>query len=188
MAEQEVAIQEHKRLFQAKLDEELARQASADEEGRSQFLSADKHARVCDVVHQWDALDAAGRKQLQKQDGFGQAYAWSKKYALVSAGATQVLVFKSGEPEKEGEAPAALDAALVVSHQGRCFEDLRGVHVAKGHAKSKSFERAVKEKFGKSIPGWVCIAFTDTCPTCVRKLPRKPDSAGHQPLGARRRG
>jgi len=134
------------------------------------------------VLGQWSSLDANGRKLLQQAEGNLQAYAWAKKYAICTVGGAQVLIFKPAIEGEAQEAPAALDSTLIVSHQGRCFEDLRGVHSAGGHSKSTTFQNAVKNKFGKSIPGWVCIAFTETCPTCVRKLPRKPDSAGHQPI------
>jgi hypothetical protein len=40
----------------------------------------------------------------------------------------------------------------------------------------------VKEKYGKSIPGWVCKLFTDTCPICVGRLNKKKPKAGHSPI------
>jgi len=40
----------------------------------------------------------------------------------------------------------------------------------------------VTEKYGKSIPGWVCKLFTDTCPICVGRLNNKKPTAGHRPI------
>ena len=53
MAGQEAAAREHKRLFLQRLEEELNKQGDADEVGRSQFLSGDKHANILEVCEQW---------------------------------------------------------------------------------------------------------------------------------------
>ena len=77
---------------------------------------------------------------------------------------------------------AALDTTVLVSHQGRAFDDLRAVHLAGGHCKSYAFREAVKKKYGKSLPQWVQEIFLALCPTCTRRLPRKTTSAGHKPI------
>ena len=107
-------------------------------------------------------------------------YAWAKKYELVAFKDSKVLIFKDGA---EGDDDAlALDRAQVVSHHGRVFEDLLKIHVDGGHCKAKTFLQRIVIAHGKSIPRWAAEAFVNCCPGCVRRLPRKPSSAGHKPI------
>ena len=109
-----------------------------------------------------------------------QVYAWAKKYELVSFKDSKVLIFKNGA-DGDGDT-LALDQAQVVSHHGRVFADLLKIHVDGGHCKAKTFLQRIVIAHGKSIPRWAAEAFVNCCPACVRRLPRKPSSAGHKPI------
>ena len=115
MADQEAMMQEHKRLFLARVTQELAKQVTADEHGRSQFLTGAKHDRITQVLGQWSSLDAKAKKLLQQADGNLQAYAWAKKYAVCTIGGAQVLIFKSAIQGEEQEAPAGCNSARSAS-------------------------------------------------------------------------
>lgn len=109
-----------------------------------------------------------------------QVYAWAKKYELVTFKGSNILIFKGGA---DGDSETlALDQAQVVSHHGRVFEDLLKIHIDGGHCKAKTFLARIKIAHGKSIPRWAAEAFVNHCPSCVRRLPRKPSSAGHKPI------
>ena len=174
---------EHKRLFTEK--EKIKMEAMKDGSERSQFLSAEKFDQISQCVGTWQGLNAEQRKE------WSQGYAWAKKYEVITAGGASVLVFKAEAPQRpdgedgaavEAAVPPALDAAVRVTHQGKVFEDLHSVHISGGHSKGKAFRDAVKTKFGKSVPQWVLEMILETCPTCTRRLPRKPSSAGHKPI------
>ena len=109
-----------------------------------------------------------------------QVYAWAKKYELVSLKDSKVLIFKDGADGDNDT--VALDRAQVVSHHGRVFADLLKIHVDGGHCKNKTFLQRIVIAHGKSIPRWAAEAFVNCCPACVRRLPRKPSSAGHKPI------
>ena len=180
---------EHKRLFLAGVEKHLA--SMNPEHQTSQFLTEEKFGRIQSVLEQWAEADGPARKALQKEPGNEQAYAWVKKYGLLTLGGASVLVLKpdTGKSKKEGEpdgsvpeAAPALEETVIVSHQGRAFEDLEALHLAGGHSKGRSLENAVQTKHGKTIPRWACALFTEACPSCVKKLPRKVPTAGHQPI------
>ena len=173
-------LAEWKRLFGEKVAAGLDAMKDATE--RSQFITEERHSTIKEVVSSWADWGSEDKKKHT------QGYAWIKKYAVFRAADSEVLVYQPEQSDKaEGAAepaalPPALDQALVVSHQGRVFEDLHAVHLAGGHSKAKTFREAVKVKFGKSIPQWVQEAFVACCPTCTKRLPRKPSSAGHKPI------
>ena len=76
MADAEVALNEHKQLFLQKLEKGFGDQKTdADVEGRSQFLTEQRHDKVKYVIEQWPYLDPACRKALSKELGCEQAYA-----------------------------------------------------------------------------------------------------------------
>ena len=163
-----------KRVFLEKMNEKLAQQKSDE---RSQFLPSEKYDQVCGALAGWNEKDGTEKKATQKD--YPQVYAWARKYELVSISGSDVLVFKSKEEE---DAATALDQAVKVSHQGRVFEDLHKIHLDGGHCKSRTFAGRVAAAHGKSIPGWVLDLFVLCCPTCCRRKPRKPTSAGHKPI------
>eukprot|EP00966_Prymnesium_polylepis_P050170 1161379-Prymnesium_polylepis.1 len=179
----DASVAEHKRLFTESILTKLGEMK--DQIERSQFLSEEKFGEIAECVETWPTLSTQERKQSQ----WTQGYAWAKKYSVISIGESKVLVFREKEADEATDAGAqqpplqpALDQAARVAHQGKVFEDLLGVHVAGGHCKSKGFRDAVKQKFGKTVPQWVQAILLETCPTCVRRLPRKPTSAGHKPI------
>ena len=174
-AADDLAVAEHKRLFEAKMNNRFC--TMKDDNERSQFLTKEKFDVILECLGRWPELTAA-----QRRGEWSQGHAWMKKYAVVSVGGDNVLVFNEKTDTTDGAPGLALDAAVRVSHQESAFEDLRSVHVAGGHSKSKAFCDSVKKKFGKSLPRWVCEFFTESCPTCTRRLPRKPSSAGHKPI------
>ena len=117
-------------------------------------------------------------------------YAWARKYNLVNFSGHKLLVFKDEAAEDEEDEPT-LDQSKIVSHQGRVFEDLHKIHIAGGHCKAKTFVTRISTAHGKSVPRWVSQVFVKFCPTCVRRIPRKPSirriprkpsSAGHKPI------
>ena len=117
-------------------------------------------------------------------------YAWARKYNLVNFSGHKLLVFKDEAAEDEEDEPT-LDQSKIVSHQGRVFEDLHKIHIAGGHCKAKTFVTRISTAHGKSVPRWVSEVFVKFCPTCVRRIPRKPSirriprkpsSAGHKPI------
>ena len=171
MAEKE----EQKRLF----NEALQKQCGGEDKERSQFLTERKFEEVCAVLEEfYGATDARVKKAGQKVHS--QVYAWAKKYELVTFQGSKILIFKGGADD-DGE-PLALDQAQVVSHHGRVFEDLLKIHIDVGHCKAKTFLARINTAHGKSIPRWAAEAFVNYCPSCVRRLPRKPSSAGHKPI------
>lgn len=108
-----------------------------DETERSQFLTQKKFELISECVEAWPTLSSEERKE------WPQGYAWVRKYAVISAGGGNVLVF-TGEAKKKPEAdeaeeavavPLALDAAVRMTHQGCVFDDLRSVHISGGHSK-----------------------------------------------------
>ena len=122
--------------------------------------------------------DASEKKADQKVHS--QVYAWAKKYELVTFQGSKILIFKGGADGDDET--LALDQAQVVSHHGRVFEDLLKIHIDGGHCKAKTFLARIKIAHGKSILRWMAEAFVNYCPACVRRLPRKPSSAGHKPI------
>ena len=166
---------EQKRLF----TEALQKQCGDEEKERSQFLTERKYAEVCVVLEEFSqAGDASEKKAVQKEHS--QVYAWAKKHELVTFKGSKILIFKGGADGDDET--LALDQAQVVSHHGRVFEDLLKVHIDGGHCKAKTFLARIKTAHGKSIPRWAVEAFVNCCPSCVRRLPRKPSSAGHKPV------
>ena len=185
-AEDDDILREQKGLFAQEVMERF--KMMKDDTERSQFLTEEKFGDIAECVSKWHTLSPEEKKVSK----WSQGYAWARKYALISAGGSDVLVFKEppkkkngGETESVEEAPAAppaLDQTVLVSHQGRVFNDLRDVHIEGGHCKGMAFRTAMDLKFGKSVPHWVLSIFLRTCPTCTRRLPRKPSSAGHKPI------
>ena len=179
-APDDAARAEHKRLFDAQV---LKRMSGVKE--KSQFLSQATHSTIVTCMETWNSLEPKAKKTGSHG---GHAYNWAKKYAVVISGEQPVLVFKPEVPvgeEAAGGTPelnTALDQLKLVSHQGSAFDDLYAVHVAGVHCKARAFQNRVSAKFGKSIPGWAVLLLAETCPVCVRKLPRKTTSAGHQPI------
>ena len=179
-APDDAARAEHKRLFDAQV---LKRMSGVKE--KSQFLSQATHSTIVTCMQTWNSLEPKAKKTGSHG---GHAYNWAKKYAVVISGEQPVLVFKPEVPvgeEAAGGTPelnTALDQLKLVSHQGSAFDDLYAVHVAGVHCKARAFQNRVSAKFGKSIPGWAVLLLAETCPVCVRKLPRKTTSAGHQPI------
>jgi hypothetical protein len=174
---------EHRRLFSEKMMNKLS--DMRDQTERSQFLSEEKFGEITECVEKWPTLTPQERKESQ----WTQGYAWAKKYSVIIVGESNVLVFNEKEAGKATDDGAqlpplqpALDQATQVTHQGKVFEDLLAVHVSGGHCKAKAFRDGVKKNFGKSVPQWVKEILLETCPTCVRRLPRKPSSAGHKPI------
>ena len=166
---------EQKRLFTAALQ----KQCGDEDKERSQFLTERKYEEVCAVLEQFsEARDASEKKAVQKVHS--QVYAWAKKYELVTFKGSKILIFK-GVADGDGDT-LALDQAQVVSHHGRVFEDLLKIHIDGGHCKAKTFLARIKIAHGKSIPRWAAEAFVNYCPSCVRRLPRKPNSTGHKPI------
>ena len=45
-----------------------------------------------------------------------------------------------------------LDQAKVVSHEGRCFEDVLLLHRESGHKKTKGTHALVRLRHGRSLP------------------------------------
>jgi hypothetical protein len=165
---------EQKRLF----TEALQKQCGDEDKERTQFLTERKYEQVCAGLEEfYEAGDASAKKAVQKVHS--QVYAWAKKYELVSFKDSKVLIFKNGA-DGDGDT-LALDQAQVVSHHGRVF-DLLKIHVDGGHCKAKTFLQRIGIAHGKSIPRWAAEAFVNCCPACVRRLPRKPSSAGHKPI------
>ena len=158
-----------KRAFYEKMEQRLSGQT----EERSQFLTANKHAEVCDALCGWEDKDAQQRKACHKE--FGQVYAWAMKYQLVTAGNECVLILRSDDA-------APLDQSKTVSHQGWAFDHLHKIHIEGGHCKAKTFAARVEAAHGKSIPRWVPELYVQCCPTCTHRKPRKPSSAGHKPI------
>ena len=50
------------------------------------------------------------------------------------------------------------------------------------HPKNKTLYKRVFEKYGKSIPWWICEMFQRFCPVCIQAKARRKPKAGHQPL------
>ena len=167
-------LAEQKRVFLEKMNEKLSEQS--DE--RSQFLTEDKYNKVCEALAGWDAKEGKEKKATQQE--YPQVYAWARKYELVSMSGSEVLVFKN--KAEEDDALTALDQSVKVSHQGRVFEDLHKIHLHGGHCRNRTFNGRVVAAHGKSIPHWVLDLFVQCCPTCCRRKPRKPQSAGHKPI------
>ena len=167
---------EQKRLFTEAMMKKL------DEQGdeRSQFLTEACYEDICAALDGWTEKDGPAKKETQQN--FGQVYAWARKYNLVSFSGSKVLVVKVKEEPAEGEDQLALDQSKIVSHQGRVFEELHKIHIAGGHCKAKTFAMRISTAYGKSVPRWVGEVFVKFCPTCVRRIPRKPSSAGHKPI------
>ena len=167
---------EQKRLFAEAMMKKL------DEQGdeRSQFLTEARYEDICAALNGWTEKDGPAKKETQQN--FGQVYAWARKYNLVSFSGSKVLVVKVKEEPAEGEDQLALDQSKIVSHQGRVFEELHKIHIAGGHCKAKTFAMRISTAHGKSVPRWVGEVFVKFCPTCVRRIPRKPSSAGHKPI------
>ena len=148
---------EHRRLF----DERMAIAVSTKRDN-SPYLSQEEYATIRDAVAGWETLSKEERKALGTR-----AYSWLKKYAVVGAGDSGVLIYAEdvagdgadvdgeeadGAGGGGGDNPNALDTAKVVSHAGRMFDDLYAIHVEGGHCKSRTFENRLKMRFGKSIP------------------------------------
>ena len=166
---------EQKHLFTKALQE----QCGDEDKERSQFLTERKYEEVCAVLEEFSgAADASEKKAVQKVHS--QVYAWAKKYELVTFQGSKILIFKGGADGDDET--LALDQAQVVSHHGRVFEDLLKIHIDGGHCKAKTFLARIKIAHGKSILRWMAEAFVNYCPACVRRLPRKPSSAGHKSI------
>ena len=170
---------EHKRLFEARIQEVRSAPGSSIEE-RSQFLTEKKYAAIMETVQGWATMDSKARSENK------QGYAYVKKYSVISIGGHDILVFNR-EEKKSGDTvapvePVALDQSVIVSHEGRMFADLLEAHTAIGHGKAKAFREQVKGKFGKSIPHWMQEEFLKLCPLCTRRQPRKTETAGHKPI------
>ena len=50
------------------------------------------------------------------------------------------------------------------------------------HAKDMTLYKAVKEKFGSSIPRTACLKFVKACPGCILQLNRPAKVAGFRPI------
>ena len=166
---------EQRRIF----TEALEKKIGLEDVERSQFLTERKYEEVCTALEEfYHAQSGNEKKEVQK--AYSQVYAWAKKYELVALGSSKVLVFKD---EDNGDADSlAFDRAKVVSHRGRVFDDLLKIHLNGGHCKARTFQTRIVTAHGKSIPRWVAETFVSCCPTCVRRLLRKPSSAGHKPI------
>jgi len=168
---------EQKRLF----TEAMVKKISKQGDERSQFLTEARYDDVCAALDGWTGKDGPAKKETQQN--FNQVYAWVRKYDLVNFSGHKLLVFKDkDEADEDEEGEPALDQSKIVSHQGRVFEDLHKIHIAGGHCKAKTFAARIQSAHGKSVPRWVSEVFVMFCPTCVRRVPRKPSSAGHKPI------
>ena len=128
---------EHKRLYLAGVEKHLA--SMNPEHQTSQILTEEKFGRIhtSSVLEEWAGADGPARKALQKEPGNEQAYAWAKKYDLLTLGSS-LLVLKpdTGKPKAEGEPagtmPAtapSLEETVIVSHQGEAIEDIQALHL-----------------------------------------------------------
>ena len=191
------SAEEHRRLFMIEIDAYTAERDT----GRSQFLTPQHHANICTACRavQWEQQVPGS---LRSRPGFWQIHDWIKKYELLRVGDEEVLVFKA-------EPGTPLDQRKLVTHAGRCFDDLLPLHVGVGgHSKDKALKHAVVARFGKSVPQWVPDLLCKTCPICVQ-VPQvffcsdclcaaspdfdllflcmqadaaRPESAGHKPI------
>ena len=159
----------------------------------SQILTEEKFGRIhtSSVLEEWAGADGPARKALQKEPGNEQAYAWAKKYDLLTLGSS-LLVLKpdTGKPKAEGEpagtmpatAPSLEETVTVSHHRARHSKMFKLYTLLAVTLSGRSLELAVQKKHGKTIPRWSCVLFTEACPSCVKKLPRKVPTAGHQPI------
>ena len=166
---------EQRRIFTETLQEKVG----VEDVERSQFLTERKYEEVCTALEEFHVAES-GNEKKEVQKAYSQVYAWAKKYELVAFESSKVLVLKD---EDSGDSDTqAFDRAKVVSHRGRVFDDLLKIHLEGGHCKAKTFQARILTAHGKSIPRWVAETFVNCCPTCVRRLPRKPSSAGYKPI------
>ena len=182
--ERESIREQQKCLFNERLKETLS-SFKPEAFDRSQFLTREKYEEVVAAleVSANAAANAFKLKEVQKE--YPRVYYWNKKYTLLRfPDGANILTFKDNPRE-------ALDATMVVSHQGRVFDDLLALHIAGGHCKARTFYDRSTTKHGQSIPRWVTNLFVKCCPTCVRRRPRKKMVVGHKPIlthGFGRRG
>ena len=146
-------------------------------------MTESKYKEIVECLAEWESRSDNKKERRSK---FPQGYAWRNKYALFGTNDSSVLIFnpdfvgrgKTDEAlPKEAASPVAaqaLDEALVVSHEGRVFEDLLKIHLDGGHCKAKTFCKHVRRKHGKSIPEKIVFLFVSCCPICTEQKPRKP--------------
>ena len=84
---------EHKRLYLAGVEKHLA--SMNPEHQTSQFLTEEKFGRIHSVLEEWAEADGPARKALQKEPGNEQAYAWEKKYDLLTLGGSSLLILNA---------------------------------------------------------------------------------------------
>ena len=152
---------------------------------RSQFITEDQYDTIVYVLTTWDEWDSKERKMEHPQ-----CYRWKKKYSIISVGDDNVLVENTGaaaansmdNDEADDNEAGALDASVVVSHQGRVYDDLLAAHLAGGHCKNRQLQHRVKAKHGGSIPGWASLLFVACCAICTRAKQRKKTVAGFKPI------
>ena len=151
------SAEEHRRLFMNEIDRVIAQRAPV----RSHLLSAQAHANIC-TAHREVCLEQEQPWALRSRPGFFQINAWMQEYELLRVGDEEQLVFKA-------EPGTPLDQRKLVTHAGRCFDDLLPLHVGVGgHSKDKALKHAVIARFGKSVPQWVPDLLCKTCPICVQ--------------------
>ena len=120
-----------------------------DRRHNSPFLSKEQYDAILGTVCNWATLTREARKALGSK-----AYAWVKKYSVITASGETQLVFANAKVADDGTtdslapdlvapspanaagttdaeaAPAAmgLDQLAVVSHRERVFDDLLSIH------------------------------------------------------------
>eukprot|EP00965_Chrysotila_dentata_P253014 6211019-Pleurochrysis_carterae.AAC.2 len=172
--ERAAALQKHKKIFERKFADGLASLKG----GNTGVIDRQELAQIHEVLITWNSRQAADWKHL----GGHKIYQGIKKYMLAAIGAETFVCFaekggsSSTDDKDQGEA-AALDSLQRVIAKEDVFDAIYPVHAEGGHKKARSFQTAVKAKFGKSVPNWVCDLLCETCPVRIRKIARKPTIA-----------
>jgi hypothetical protein len=163
----DVAYDSHKEAFDAAVEKHLGGHAA-----NSPVLTEEQHGTILSGLIAWKGacvlsdvdpiLAADAKKDVLTTYGHG-VYKWAQKYSVNEHGGVSHLVFKS----EEG---TPLDEVMQPSHTGRVFDDLLRAHATNGaHRKARGLQAAVKAAHGNSIPQWMCKAFTDSCPHCIKR-------------------
>ena len=100
-----------------------------------------------------------------------------RKFDILTVGGREMLVFK----QKPENGDSVDDLCWVSNYAETVFEDLQRLHVP-DHTKWNTLHDKAKKAYGNSIPLYADIAFSDTCPVCLRREKWKKPKAGLQPI------
>ena len=88
-------------------------------------LSQEKYNQIAELMRRWDDMTPGERRAFS-----GNYQKWRSEYSVAKVGGKEELQRCAPLTKAERNAGATESVLKLTSHQGRMFEDVKGVHVA----------------------------------------------------------